>query len=394
MPAETRDALGADAGRCESRSLYISKFTDPQANDDRNGTPRKDWFDSLVRRNPASIRRADWFPETATRLHARLMSRLMVDMAGSAMENAGLGLDRFGIPFIPGSAAKGCARRMALQSLHDWVHVGNQSFQEDDLCAQACSAFKTPAEMLAAIAQAFGWVELDWKPGKKEGLFQSDFGWACGEDHQTVWKEACAIFAKRLGWRLSEESPWEKLPAFAGAVGFLPAFPNTDPGLELDVLTVHHKDYYEGAIPVATDTEEPVPVFFPTVKPQQENDYFTFPLVQLRRAEDSVVRQARHWLALGLSVFGLGAKTNAGYGWFDASNELNVSISKAIGQLSIIKNLDREYAEFLTWADDDKDEAILNLAERRADCVVWGQSRSVIFNSIHKYAEQQGIHLL
>jgi CRISPR/Cas system CMR subunit Cmr6 (Cas7 group RAMP superfamily) len=50
----------------------------------------------------------------------------MVNMAGGVMENAGLCLDRFGLPYIPGSAVKGCARRTALAALREWCETGQQ----------------------------------------------------------------------------------------------------------------------------------------------------------------------------------------------------------------------------------------------------------------------------
>lgn len=48
-----------------------------------------------------------------------LGGRLLVNMAGGVMENAGIALDRcFGLPFIPGSAVKGIARNQALWDIH------------------------------------------------------------------------------------------------------------------------------------------------------------------------------------------------------------------------------------------------------------------------------------
>ena len=42
MLKATRDAIGADAGKCESRSLFMDRFADPQAKEDA----RKEWFTS------------------------------------------------------------------------------------------------------------------------------------------------------------------------------------------------------------------------------------------------------------------------------------------------------------------------------------------------------------
>lgn len=322
--SDTRVALGDDAAGCASRSLFKDRFADPdpQAKED----DRKRWFTHLLKRSPETVARSQWLPGNAGALHARLMSRLLVDLAGGVMENANVLLDRYGLPFIPGSAVKGCARRMALQALHDWIASGTPRPAEDDACAPCCEGFGSPAAMLAAIARIFGWVEKDWDAGRKEGLFRSDFGWACGDDHESIWTETSKHLAQGFGWRLPEERPWKQLPNFAGSIAFVHATPNADPGLELDVVTPHHTDYYQGKLETATDTEDPVPVNFPAIRAQRDTDYFTFPLIPLRRADNGDLTIARLWLARGLELFGLGAKTAAGYGWFDASDVLQAEI--------------------------------------------------------------------
>ena len=155
------------------------------------------------------------------------------------MENAGLCLDRFGFPVIPGSAVKGCARRMALQALHDWSETDAKPASED-LCALACAPFATRAEMFEAIVLVFGWVEQDWMPGKKDGLLRSDLAWACGEGYEALWRQTCERLAGRFRRKHPKEQPWKELPNFAGSVAFLAARPDADPGLELDVVTCHH----------------------------------------------------------------------------------------------------------------------------------------------------------
>jgi len=311
-PSDTLRVLGEDARDCESRSLFQDRFAQPQAKEDE----RKQWFRDLLAKRAAETPASSWLPGAAERVHARLRSRLAIDLSGGVMENAHVRLDRYGLPSIPGSATKGCARRMALQALHDWVAAGTERPAEDDACAPCCEGFAAPDDLLAAIASTFGWVEQDWEAGKREGLFRSDFGWACGEEHETIWTAACQRLAERHGWTLPERRPWKEMPAFAGTIAFLPASPNRNPGLELDVVTPHHRAYYEGTLDVATDTEDPVPVNFPAVRPQSESEYFTFPLLPLRRAREDDLRNARLWLENGLDLFGLGAKTNAGYGWF------------------------------------------------------------------------------
>src|SRR6266542_427291 len=99
---------------------------------------------------------------------ARLKARLIVNCAGGVMENGGLCLDRTsGLPFIPGSAVKGCARKLAVSKLKD------------------ATAAKI-ATLLEQIAWLFGWGDTDWKAGRKRGKdgklgeLHSDFEFGCG----------------------------------------------------------------------------------------------------------------------------------------------------------------------------------------------------------------------
>jgi CRISPR-associated protein Cmr6 len=305
MLQKTANTLGGPSlPKCNSRGLFAVRFANPAAKDDTTHTPRKDWFHRLIGIPAENVCRSEWLPKNSLVVRARLMSRMMVDLAGGVMENANLNLDRYGLPRIPGSAVKGCARRMALQALHDW---GGGT---DDPTAPCRGDFDSPATMLAAIARIFGWVESDWttdknrdKKTKEETTWKSDYAWAVHGDAGTL-KAARALLPDA--------------PSFAGTISFLAAWPNREPGLELDVVTPHHTKYYEGkpGFEHATDTEEPVPVFFPTVKPQTEGDFFSFPLIQLSRASLADLQVAGRFLAQGLEIFGLGAKTNAGYGWF------------------------------------------------------------------------------
>ncbi|MCX8156284.1 MAG: type III-B CRISPR module RAMP protein Cmr6 [Verrucomicrobiae bacterium] len=352
MPSDTAAVLGQQAEKCQSRSLFCDRFADPAAREQA----RKHWFSQLIRKNPEAISlqaRQDFLAAIKTSptnlLYAQLQARLMVNMAGGVMENAGLCLDRFGMPYIPGSAVKGCARRAALAALHDWPSSNQKPGNDHPLASAYDSSFASPAQMLATVALVFGWCEQDWKQ-------DSDFGWAC-PDEQTR-RDAAELLAGKLNQKIEEkqkQTPWKVLPNFAGLISFLPAYavdlgrtgvidglphPVPSPGkLELDVVTCHHPEYYSGKKPIATDTEDPNPVVFPAVAP---GHVFAFALLPLPRAGRSLAQIqwdqtqlklleiARNWLAAGLAVFGLGAKTNAGYGWFDTSSNIQTIASNAL----------------------------------------------------------------
>jgi CRISPR type III-B/RAMP module RAMP protein Cmr6 len=315
----------------------MDRFAKPEAKDHE----RKRWFEALAAKPPVRIER---WPVGADQelLYAQLQSRLMVNMAGGTMENAGLCLDRFGMPYIPGSAVKGCARRMAIQQL---------------LEAQTSQA-KT--NILVQIALAFGWTAHDWSTAKKDGRFVSDFAYGAGSEH---WPTVSTDARPRL----------PSTDSFAGSVSFLPAhavdvsgaeLPLRPPSLgtlELDVLTCHHPNYYgqkkdRTGKPLhlaALDDEDPNPVIFPAIA---AGHVFAFATRPLRNCSESLLREARGWLAAGLAAFGLGAKTAAGYGWFDSSDEVQRLVTEAIGRRQKQES-ERRQREAETAAQKAREEA-------------------------------------
>lgn len=305
MSTDTRAAIGADARKCDSRSLLFDRFAAPGAKD----TERREWFAAVLARPGAHYRGPLWRRFLLDELtlcqesvaFAKSKARLILNGAVGVMENAGLCLDRFsGIPYIPGSAVKGCARRAAIAEL------------------AATETADAKADLLERIALVFGWVSADWpdKPLRNDADVP-DLRWACGEDSWPgVREKTMQALLKRFRER-------DTLPsAFAGTVRFLPAYPDFSPtpDLELDVVTCHHPEYYAGKRgDDFSDNESPNPVVFPTVAP---GHIFAFALVPDRPDTDrGLVAVARRWLLTGLQEYGLGAKTNAGYGWFEDVTE-------------------------------------------------------------------------
>ncbi len=93
--------------------------------------------------------------------------------------------------------------------------------------------------------------------------------------------------------------------AQAGAVSFLPAHCVGTASLEADIVNSH-------------ESRKPIPVFFPAVA---ADTVFTFRLLPLKRKthndKETIMDFARTWLGRGLREHGAGAKTRAGYGWFE-----------------------------------------------------------------------------
>lgn len=91
----------------------------------------------------------------------------------------------------------------------------------------------------------------------------------------------------------------------AGSVSFLMAIPENDKWkLVVDVLTSHQ----------GSDTKNPVPVFFPAV---ETGATFRFTVAPTARTKDGDLEFAVKYLKEALSENGVGAKTAAGYGWFE-----------------------------------------------------------------------------
>ena len=177
-------------------------------------------------------------------------------------------------------------------------------------------------------------------------LTQWQWGNALGNTSKTNPSPLGVTQTPATGWLAIRAETLKLLvtaPNFAGSISFLPAHPVMLPvgkldglldipalgKLELDIVTCHHGDYYASDAPhkKATDTEEPVPVVFPTVA---AGHVFAFAVLPLRNCADDLLTHARAWLATGLQTFGLGAKTAAGYGWFDCSDNTHQAIVNSL----------------------------------------------------------------
>jgi CRISPR type III-B/RAMP module RAMP protein Cmr6 len=258
------------------------------------------------------------FP-TASATVQQLQSRLIVNQAGGVLENAGLCLHRhFGFPTIPGSAVKGAARHHAWLLWQDAREVGDDS--------QA-------SEYALKLALTFGFPSGD----------RTD----AGLDAFLITKYP-DLFANE-----------GKLRAFAGGVAFFPAQPVGKAKLVTDIVTCHHPEYYSTDRARATDDENPIPNPFPAV---EAGTAFEFAIAPVRRnvswacklaglADFIPVDFAMHCLKQAVEVNGIGAKTNAGYGWF--AEDPSVAKAQKIEAALKLKH-DRERQRALEQAEQDR----------------------------------------
>lgn len=90
--------------------------------------------------------------------------------------------------------------------------------------------------------------------------------------------------------------------------------PNSAQPFQLDVITVHHPEYYgkKGAV-WPTDFDDPNPVAFLSVRPGVK---FYLPITCPAQDAQGWPYKAAEVLAWALEHLGLGGRTNAGYGYF------------------------------------------------------------------------------
>jgi CRISPR-associated protein Cmr6 len=105
-----------------------------------------------------------------------------------------------------------------------------------------------------------------------------------------------------------------KEPRRSGGVIFFDALPLSRPRFQLDVMNPHYGEYYRarGEQSPPADYLDPTPVYFLTVT----RTTFLFALAARDRRHDWLEAAVR-WLRQGLETIGIGAKTTAGYGYFE-----------------------------------------------------------------------------
>ena len=111
--------------------------------------------------------------------------------------------------------------------------------------------------------------------------------------------------------------PPRSTPLESGEIIFFDAIPITLPKFKLDVMTPHFPDYYQKRTDLPADWQNPTPIYFLTV----QDTKFLFAVAARREEGKGYVHIATKWLKKGLAELGVGAKTAAGYGYFQLSLE-------------------------------------------------------------------------
>lgn len=174
-----------------------------------------------------------------------------------------------------------------------------------------------PGSSVKGIARAWGLLTIagylkpeDFKEGRLNELDE-----ALSMDDE---KNFLSAFEKFEGWQSARQLAEDFRTIFgttgaAGGAVFFDGMPTQLPKLELDIMNPHFGDYYSEKQP-PTDWQNPIPVFFLAVAKDQE---FIFAVGWRGNLNGDLRDKAEEWLRDGLTDLGAGAKTNAGYGYFN-----------------------------------------------------------------------------
>jgi len=139
--------------------------------------------------------------------------------------------------------------------------------------------------------------------------------------------------------------------ASCGALIVFDALPSQPPELEIDILNPHYSEYYQDPAKPPADYLSPKPVFFLTVAPGQDFEFFLAPRHGVSKQDlDTGLELLRE----ALEKLGAGGKTAVGYGVF---KESKVAQQKRDAE----QDKKRKQEE-----DDAKKDALDNLAQEKS----------------------------
>lgn len=107
-------------------------------------------------------------------------------------------------------------------------------------------------------------------------------------------------------------NPPQTTPLQTGEIIFFDAIPCTIPKFKLDIMNPHYPNYYQNKA-APTDWQNPKPILFLTVTHTE----FLFSVAARTEAGEPYLNAAIEWLKQGIAELGVGAKTAAGYGYFE-----------------------------------------------------------------------------
>ncbi|MCE7946718.1 MAG: type III-B CRISPR module RAMP protein Cmr6 [Chloroflexi bacterium CFX4] len=291
VPKDAAKLIHQHAAKCQNFGLQLGRYAPQEVIeqtdrlDDRDkviGKERGFWLCDLCKNfKPdealikSTYQRWRAMTEGGARFKATLQGRLVVGLGGKGALEFGITLHRVtGLPYIPGSALKGLTRNYFLLWLAEQSGTSLNLDKFDELLSEA-----EPEEVFEALPK------LD---REHITLYRKMFG-SQGEAGTCVFHDAVLV-----------EAPPRRL-------------------FTVDVMTPHFVKYYRDSGKQAPDdSDSPNPVSYITVS---EGVCFAFAISKRRTTGELHLGDARHMLREALNMLGVGAKTAAGYGVFEAAPE-------------------------------------------------------------------------
>lgn len=271
--------------------------------------------------------------------------RLIIGWGGNPALEAGLTLHHlYGFPCIPGAAVKGVLHHLAEMEIMarevDLPGKPGQPIAEGLKQLSQSPPADPPAwlgemlQQLRLVKALFGSIHLErGKPEKGE----NPFGPECP---RPLLKELLETLEKHkpASWREPQEQIKKLLDDHTGGMlRFYDAVPEPNQAelLQTDIVNCHYSEYYkENSTYPPSDDQQPIPVTFLAVRPGAR---FIFPfaaqgwpqaagrdreekerLAALQGLEEKdLAPLVKKWLQTALGEWGIGAKTAAGYGYFN-----------------------------------------------------------------------------
>lgn len=225
---------------------------------------------------------------------ANLEGRLAIGLGQTTVFETGLTLHHlYGVPIIPGSAVKGVTRAYALLEIAEKLGISITPPEEYKQLKKVKEKSKLEKLEVWLTAEAKDHSK-QWEKLKVDGITQ--------EQAEALAKP----FRESFGFTGQQ-----------GSVIFFDAIPAggqaANPKFAVDVMTPHYQPYYSEDNKPPADYHDPNPVKFLTV----EDTSFLF-AVAVKPKNQSLLEPVVRWLKSALQELGIGAKTAAGYGYFEA----------------------------------------------------------------------------
>lgn len=312
-------------------SLFLNKFCpDKQTLKERKGPFLQGWKEAadgqpaahaaaLIKRREASLKDLHCNLGRPSRtLTGQVVWRLVIGLGNPNPLETSLTLHpQYGVPLIPGSAVKGLARHGRLLEIGREIGVYPLSYEEWKRRKAKKPLQPTPLERLEALLLTAEEVKHEAALSatvkeERERLLlnlQQDKAVleaieAAPSPRPVTQLTVADLVAPNYGGSFRR--------AFGrtdrqGEVVFLDALPLPGWTYQVDVMTPHYQDYYQGDSPPA-DWLDPNPITFLTIG---KNSEFRF---DVSGKDDGLLGVVIGWLKNALSELGAGGKTNAGYG--------------------------------------------------------------------------------